>query len=418
LTEITAVLRLEHHATAPIALLVGPGGIGKSSLALAAAYALAGAFPDGQLYADLRGNHGNAADPHAVVGRFLRALGVDGATLPDDRDERIAMYRSQLAGKRVLVVLDDAATERQARPLVPGTASCRALVTSRHQLGALVGAARWTIPVLTTIDAVELLARIVGQERVAAEPDAAGAIVGLCARLPLAVSVAAARLAVHPSWRLEDFRRRLAEERDRLDELTVGDLDVRASIGLSYRMLDPEPRRLLRRLGLIDAPDWPAWVACALVDSTSAAAEGGLDRLVDVHLVEPLGRDAIDQHRFRLHDLVAAFARERALAEDGDAERAGALSRVLTGWLALATVADEAIPHHLVRPPTTNRPDPPPDVKIVDWDGANAWFEVERRSLVCAVDQACRSAWPDLAGPLALRLSGFLALRSYDDDWD
>lgn len=428
LAAITAELRRSPDVPPPV-VLVGPGGVGKTALALAAGHGCAAAFPDGQLYGDLRGSRGDPADPHAVLGRFLCALGIGGARLPVDREERLAMFRSLLAGRRMLLVLDDAATEAQVRPLIPATAGCRVLLTSRRRLGALLRAGRWTVPALAPPDAVELLAGVIGRQRVAAEPDAAATIVELCALMPLAVSVAAARLAVQPHRRLAEFHRRLAAERGRLDELAIGDLDVRASIALSYRLLDPGLRRLLRRLGLVDAPDWPSWVALALVgasasdsagDSAGAADTGAelLDRLVDVHLVEPLGRDALGQSRFRLHDLVAAFARERALAEDGDAERAGALSRMLSGWLALATVADEAVPHHLVRPPAADPPELPSGAVRLDRDSATEWFEIERRSLVSAVGQACRSAWPDLAGLLALRLSGFLALRSYDDDWE
>jgi DNA-binding SARP family transcriptional activator/tetratricopeptide (TPR) repeat protein len=411
--RICTVLCRPGTAAGPV-VLVGPGGVGKTALALAAAHRLHGAFPDGQLYADLRGSHDNPADSHAVVGRFLRALGLDGAQLPDDPDERIAMYRSRLAGKRMLVVLDDAAGEEQMRPLLPGDAGCRTLVTSRRRLGALFGAAaRWTVPVLEPADAVELLARIVGHQRVAAEPKAAAATVELCGRLPLAVCVAAARLAVRPDWTMAEFEVRLAEERRRLDELVVGDLDVRASIGLSYRALDPQPRELLRRLGLLAAPDWPTWVAQALLDRP---VEQLLDRLADVHLVEPLGRDAAGQRRFRLHDLIADFARERAFDEDVESERHEALSRMLSGWLALATEADERVGHGMISAAGLAAPPPPEGAEGPARTTPREWFEAERISLVTAVDQACRLGLPDIAGGLALRLSGFLTVRSFDDD--
>jgi DNA-binding SARP family transcriptional activator len=400
----------------PVRVLVGPGGVGKTTLALAAAHRLAGSFPDGQLYADLRGTHDPPADPHTVLGRLLRTLGVDGPGLPDDRDERVGMYRSLLARRRMLVVLDDAAGEEQVRPLLPATSGSRALVTSRRQLGALVGAARWSIPVLADDDAVALLAAVIGAERAAAEPEAAAEVVALCGNLPLAVCVAAARLAVHPEWTLDDFRRRLVQQWGRLDELAVGDLNVRASIELSYQALDEPLRGLLRRLGLVLATNWPAWVAQELIgEATPGRAERMLDRLVEVHLIEPAGRDAVGQPRYRMHALIRDFAAERAAA-DGAAERAAAVSRMLAGWLALAGEADQRAEHH-----TTYSADLAEVAARVPAarparEQPREWLEAERHSLSTAIEQAAAEGHAELAGELALRVSGFLTLRAYDDE--
>ncbi len=412
LTDICAVLQPRGEGV--LTVLVGPGGVGKTTLALVAGHRLAELFPDGQLFADLRGSHSAPADPHAAIGRLLRTLGVAGSSLPDDREERVALYRSHLAERRMLVVLDDAASEEQVRPLLPGTTTCAALVTSRRQLAGLVGAARWTVPVLPGDDAVRLLAALVGAERVGHEPEAAAAVTELCGRLPLAVCVAGGRLAARPEWTLEEFRQRLAEERGRLDELAVGDLDVRASIALSYQALEPPLRGLFRRLGLVPAPDWPVWVAERLAGGASAGRL--LDQLVDTHLVEPLGLDAVGQPRFRLHDLIADFARERALAEDDPAARAEALVRVLTDWLALAGAADERLGHGMVYADGLDGPPAPPRTPAAVRENPAAWFDVERASLVSAVDEARRLGEAALAGALALRLSGYLSMRSYDDD--
>jgi DNA-binding SARP family transcriptional activator/Tfp pilus assembly protein PilF len=429
IAEIRAEL-LRDDPQPPVGVLVGPGGIGKTTLALAAGHRLAADFPSGQLYADLRGSQREPADPHIVIGRFLRALGVDGQSLPDDREERVAMYRSQLAGRRLLLVLDDAGSERQVRPLLPGAAGCAVLICSRRQLRALVGTGRWTVPALAAADASLLLARVVGQERAAAEPAQVAAVVDLCGGLPLAVSIAAARLAARPDWTVAQLRQRLAEERGRLDELTVGDLDVRASIALSYEALDPTQRQLLRRLGLLAAPDWPAWVAGELLAAPAAAV---IDQLVDVHLVEPRGQDTAGnpataggagnpttagQHRFRLHDLVAEFARERAAEEDADADCRQALARMLRGWFGLATVADELIGHGLVAAAGLPAPPPPAAAEPAARQAPRDWFDIERASLIAAVDHACRIGDAELAGGLALRLSGFLALRAHYDDWE
>jgi tetratricopeptide (TPR) repeat protein len=246
--------------------------------------------------------------------------------------------------------------------------------------------------------------------------------VALCGHLPLAVCVAAARLAVRPEWTLEDFRGRLADQRGRLDELAVGDLNVRASIELSYQALPEPPRVLLRRLGLVLATNWPAWVAQELLGDGSGATstesstvERMLDGLVEVHLVEPAGRDAVGQARYRLHGLVRDVAAERAAAEEPAAERAAAVSRMLSGWLALAGEADQRAAHHtsysadlaavaarVPAAPARERP--------------RAWLETERHSLSTAVEQAAAEGHPELAGELALRVSGFLTLRAYDDE--
>jgi DNA-binding SARP family transcriptional activator len=417
--EVCDALRARTPA-GPVVVLVGPGGVGKTTVALAAAHVIGDWFPDGQLYADLRGTRQSPADPHVVVGRLLRDMGVDGAALPDDRDERIAMYRSHLAHRRLLVVLDDAASEAQVRPLLPGAACCGAVVTSRRQLAALVGPARWTVPVPAPEAAAQVLARVVGAERVAREPDAAAAIADLCGHLPLAVCIAAARLSVHPEWTLAHFRRRLAEQRGRLDELTVGDLDVRASIALSYQALDAPLRSLFRRLALIAAPDWPAWVAGRLLCANDGRPVAPmLDQLVDTHLVEPLGRDVFGQPRFRLHDLVADFGRERATAEDEPATLAGAQSAMLTGWLVLAAEADERLDHGMAFAADLALPEeagPAPAEAAAVRRAPAEWFEAERVALVSAVNQACQLGEGALAGMIALRIAGFLALRSHEDD--
>lgn len=415
--EITADLVRTDRDAGAVRVLVGPGGVGKTSVALAAARRADHAFPDGQLYADLRGAHDAPADPHAVIGRFLRTLGVGGAQIPDDRDERIALYRSHLADRRVLIVLDDAAGEEQVRPLLPGAPGSQVLVTSRRRLDALLGATRWSVPVLSPGDAVALLAAVIGEQRVSGAPEVAEAVVALCGRLPLAVCVAAARLAVHPEWTLEDFRRRLADQVGRLDELSVGDLDVRASIELSYQALDESLRLLLRRLGLLLTPDWPTWVAQELTGEPSTArVERMLDRLVETHLLEPLGRDAVGQSRYQLHGLIRTFAAERADAEDHEDERAEAVAKVLSSWLALATEADQRADHHTIYSSGLEAVAAPQVAVRATRDQPRAWLEVERANLTSALEQASAQGHAELAGLLALRMSGFLALRAYDDE--
>lgn len=413
--EVAEALCAPVGGTAATALLVGPGGVGKTTVALAVAREAGGRFPDGQLFADMRGSRTEPVDPVAVAGRFLRALGVDGAMIPGDRDERIAMWRSHAASRRLIVVLDDVADEAQVRELLPGSPNSAVLVTSRRRLGGLLGTTHRTVPELTEACAVQLFAAVAGQARVDREPRIAAAIVGLCGRLPLAICVAAARLATNPSWSLSDLLDRLTEQRRRLSELAVGDLDVRAGIALSYQLLDEPARRLLRNLALADTPDWPEWMAAGLTGRPAgdAGVARALRELVDMHLVAALGADSLGQQRFRLHDLIADFARERGGEEDGSVERHEVVSRVLDGWYARTADADERLDHGMVVASGLARPRPDPVTTV---SSPTAWFEIERANLVAAVHLARAHRLPGLAGGLALRLSGFLALRSYDED--
>lgn len=412
LSELTKALRSDDPTPA---LLVGPGGVGKTALAVAAGHEVVADFPDGQLYANLDGSQRGDVDPYAVIGRFLRATGVPGTRVPSDTVERLALYRSHFADKRVLFVLDDAGAEAQLRPLVVGASGCRTIVTSRHNLAALVTSARWSVPVLADDDAVLLLAAIAGAARVTEERAAAVEISRLCGGLPLAVSVAGARLAARPRWTLADLCVRLNREHGRLDELSVGDLDVRASIALSYAALGQRLRTLFRRLALLSAPSWPSWVVEQLVGEPAADL---LEQLIDVHLVEELGRDVAGQHRYRLHDLVAVFAAERAEAEEPTATRADALERVLLVWTALAATADDQIPHDWARAPDRVRASAPVAESSLAHGSPTAWFEAERQSLVAAVDTAAAIGRVEVMGLLALRMGGFLELRSYRDDRD
>lgn len=410
--SVTDSVRRGDGAAPSMAVLVGPAGVGKTALAVACAHRLAQAYPDGQLFATLRGTRARPVDPHSVIGRFLRALGVEGERVPDDPDQRLSMYRSVLAETRTLVVLDDVAKADQVRSLLPPTGGCAVLVTSRSRLAALVGAERWTVPALTGEDALALFGRIVGLERVESEPEASTAIVDACGRLPLATCIAAARLAARPDWTLHEFHARLADERGRLNELAVGDLDVRASIGLSYRALPPRTRALFRRLHLNTA-DWAAWTADTLLGEPANQA---LDDLVDAHLVEPAGRDRVGQNRFRMHDLVADYARERALAEETPEQLHQAQARLVADWLALADVAHARIPHDLAPADDGPARDAPPEPVRLAAESPGEWFEAERRSLLTVLEHAVGSGASRVIGALAHRVAGFLHWRSYYDE--
>jgi tetratricopeptide (TPR) repeat protein/transcriptional regulator with XRE-family HTH domain len=419
--------------TVVVSAVSGKAGVGKSALAVHVAHQLAADFPGGQLYASLRGAGAAGVAPLApaeILGRFLRALGVDGGAIPAGVQERAALYRSRLAGRRVLVVLDDAAGEAQVRPLLPGSPGCAVLVTSRARLAGLAGARLVHVDVLDAGQAVELLARIAGVRRVAAEAAAAAAVAAACGGLPLAVRIAGARLAARPHWSLGRMAELLADQRGRLDELAHGDLEVRASLSLSYRGLGEGQRRLFRRLGLLDAPDVAAWVAGALLDRPAPQAEALLEDLVDAQLVDVAGRDVMGWARYRLHDLLHAYARERVHAEEPVGRRRAALGRALGGWLALAEQADQRLPIGSLLGGRDAALGWRPNQAMVDDLLADplAWFEAERVALLSAIGQA---STPDPAAVSAVAarrlaevawrltgaLAGFLQLRTYRDDY-
>jgi tetratricopeptide (TPR) repeat protein len=405
------------HSGPLVVVITGRGGVGKTALAVHAAHLSAGAYPDGQLYADLHGADGSPAVPGMVLGRLLLALGVAPGALPAGVEERAGLYRGILAGRRVLVVLDSAASAAQVRPLLPGSASCAVVMTSRCRLAELSVTRRLDISVFGSGEAVRLLARIAGPERVAAEPAAADEIARLCGHLPLAIRIAGARLAARPYWSLSRLARRLAGERGRLDELAVGDLDVRSGLSLSYRALTPAAARAFRLLALLDAPDFAAWIAAPLLDADLDRAVDLVEDLADARLLDAAGSGRDGEPRYRFHELVRLFGRERAQVEDTPVGRHAALARALSGWLTLAERAD-------ARLPATERP--PIRGTAARWAAPGgwlrlcadpeAWFEAERANLVAAVSQACRAGLGEHAWELAGSIGNYLDLRGYHQE--
>lgn len=303
--------------------VTGQGGIGKTAVALHVAHRLQPVFADGRLFADLRGTEAVPARPADVLARFLRAMGVADSAVPEGLDERAELYRQRLTGRRVLVVLDNAHDESQVVALLPGSPTCRVVVTSRTVLGALAGARTVELAPLEPEQAVRLLGRIVGPHRVAAEPRAAADLARLCAGLPLAVRITGAKLAARPHWRLADLVFRLADERQRLDELAYRGLTVRASLALSYECLDGEAQRLFRRLGLLDSPEFSACTCAAVLDSTVTVAEELAERLVEARLLQGVGR-----RRYRVHELAWVYAKEQlSFDDDAAALRVAACAR-------------------------------------------------------------------------------------------
>jgi DNA-binding SARP family transcriptional activator len=410
-------------ADGPVVCAVsGKGGSGKTALAVRVGHELAPSFPDGQLYVNLRGlDAGSVLDAREALAGFLRALGVDDARLPEAMAERSALYRSLLAGRQVIVVLDDATSERQVRPLLPSQPGCGAIVTSRVTLSGLETATQLRLDVLQQADAVRLLARVAGQERVAAEPEAAQEIVRLCGWLPLGVLIAGARLAARRGWPLRVLAARLGDERRRLDELASGDLEVRASVELSYRGLDDHERRGFRLLGLLGLPDFAPWLLAPPLGGSVADAERMVERLADAQLLDFAGVDASGQVRYRLHDLVRLFARERAEAEDSPEERTEAVRQVLAQLLALVDMASAREPSGIISLRTIQADPGRVDRQLAEalLRSPRAWFDDQRAALVVAVERAGELGLDDLACDLAAAcVSSWFRVHNHFEVWE
>jgi tetratricopeptide (TPR) repeat protein len=346
-----------------------------------------------------------------VLDRFLRALGVSAEALPTDMDEQAALYRSQLVGRRALVVLDNAFSAEQVRPLLPGSSTCAVVVTSRRRLTELEGVHRLDLDTMDPDDALDFLSKLAGRRRVEAEPEAAGDIVQLCGCLPLALRIAGGRLQARSTWSISWLAARLADERTRLSELKVENLEVRASFEFSYRDLDTPTARMFRRLGLIAGPDLAAGVAAVLTDSTNEEAAAILEALADAHLLEP----APVTGRYRFHDLLRLYARERVQAEDEDRDRDAALRRMLQWYLETAHAAAGLLdPGRRLLHESPRRP---ASAVFLTREEALSWLEMERVNLVAAVHQAANRSFHQVAWQLADALWGFFQLRKHWADW-
>ncbi|QEV60599.1 AfsR family transcriptional regulator [Streptomyces spectabilis] len=330
--ELSDILSTAEGRVMAVSALAGIGGVGKTTLAVHVAHAARPHFPDGQLYVDLQGAGPRVAEPETVLGAFLRALGTADPDIPDTLEERAALFRSVLDGRRVLVLLDNARDAAQVRPLLPGTEGCAALVTSRTRMVDLAGAHLVDLDVMSPDEALQLFTKIVGEERVASEREAALDVVAACGFLPLAIRIAASRLAARRTWTVSTLAAKLADERRRLDELQAGDLAVEATFELGYGQLEPVQARAFRLLGLADGPDISLTAAAAMLDLPPEDAEDLLESLVDTSLLESAAPG-----RYRYHDLLRLYA--RACAERDElppSEREAALSRLLDFYLASA----------------------------------------------------------------------------------
>jgi DNA-binding SARP family transcriptional activator/tetratricopeptide (TPR) repeat protein len=403
----------------PVVVIVGKGGVGKTSLAVHAAHGMARHFTDGQLFADLHGWAAHPVGPLQVLERFLRALGVSSSQIPEGLDERAEVYRSLLSERKMLIVLDDAASESNIRPLLPGSGGTVVLVTSRRRLPGIAGAVHVELEVFNSEKSLDLLASIIGAERVESQREMAVAVAERCGYLPLALRIAGARLHARPHWSIQQLADRLADDTHRLDELKHGDLGVRPSISLTYDSTSEEAKRLFRRLAVLDMPVFSVWLSAALLGQPIPYAEELLDDLVSSRLVEAAGDGTGINSHYRIHDLIRVFARERLVAEESVADRKAALERALGALLSLAESAYQryyggdylGLPSDAIRWPL---PETVTDQLVSD---PLAWYDHERVVILSGVRQAAQTGLVKLGWTLAFKAIPLYESRAYFDDW-
>ncbi len=418
-----------------VAAIAGKPGAGKTALAIHLAHRVREHFPDPPLFFDLRGTQPTALDPTRVLSRLVQALGVARTAVPPDPDDLAEMYHNILADQRMVIVLDNAAGEWQIRPLLPTTPGCAVIVTSRSRLHGLDAFHR-TIADLTTTEAVALLAKLTGDNRVEAEPEAARDIAGLCGYLPMAIQIAGRKIAAHSHWRLARVAVRLTNERDRLSWLELGDMEVRASFALSYDGRPEDERRAFRLLALPNIVTFAPWAAAALLDIDVDEAEDVLDRLADAQLLERRNPDQTGQTRYRFHDLMRVFARERladippagtepvnpvnpaaAVAE----EQRTAFTRILSAYLTVldrATAAFAPGGAWMIDSQVLPAAPPDPDTLTALVSSPLVWFGIERTNLHALIEQAASQELDEMTWRLAAAATRFYDFGGHWGDWE
>jgi DNA-binding SARP family transcriptional activator/tetratricopeptide (TPR) repeat protein len=394
------------ETTRRIVVLSGQAGVGKTALALQHAHEIAHRYPDGQLFADLRGyDEREPQRPADVLGGFLHALGVRETDVPPDPDERSALYRSSMAGRRMLVLLDNCRDSDQVRPLLPGTPGCLTLVTSRSRLEGLVareGAAHLGLDVLTEEDALNVITGVIGEERMAAEPEAVRVLVRLCDRLPLALRIVAARLATHRRWQIQRMVDDLADEQQRVSALVTADLAVGTSLALSVRALPPPSQRAFRLLGVHPGPDVDRFAAAALFDTDTAETRRRLDEFAEAHLVSETVPG-----RYSRHDLVRLYTSQLA-RENNECLAAG--RRLIDYFLHTVGVARLILEP---RPPLFDGPVEHPPRALPPFHSAAdilTWVDAEEPNIRALVKAAAQHGDHERAWRLAYR-TGVLHYR-------
>jgi tetratricopeptide (TPR) repeat protein len=410
--ELDRLLAAVDGTPAPVLLIDGMAGVGKTTLALHAAHLLADRYPDGSLYLDLHGHSPSrgALEPAAALGALLRDLGTPGEQIPEAVEDRERAWRSELADRRALVLLDNVLDSRQLRPLLPGGERCLVLATSRRRLSGMEAASTLSLETMPGPDALALLATSAGSTL--GDPLAAAEVVELCGRLPVAIRLAGSRLRQRPDWTVRTLAERLSAVRQRLPELGAGD-EVAAAFTLSYQQLRPDQQRLFRLLGLLPGPDIDAYAAAELAALPLRDAERILEELLDVHLLIQRVAD-----RYTFHDLLREHAQQTALADEPDPARAQAHRRLLDYQLVTAaTVAHRRYPDERLHGELPVEHPPAELPPLADEAQARAWLEIERPNLVAAVEWAADHGLPTHAWQLAQAMYRFLFSAGYTDDW-
>jgi DNA-binding SARP family transcriptional activator/tetratricopeptide (TPR) repeat protein len=392
---------LLHGRKPAVAVLTGASGTGKSTVAVHIGHKVAAAFPDGQLYVELKGDR----EPFDVLAYLLDALGIE--TIPGTLEARAARYRSVLARRKMLVVLDDAASSGQVAPMLPGSGGSAVVITSRTRIPELSGAVPIALKPMTDSEARELLCKVAGRNRVIEEPEHATGILRSCGNLPLAIRAAGAKLAARPTVPLRVIAERLRDERGRIDELTTGSLTVRTSVTDSYSRLSPVTARAFRFASMLGPVSFPGWTVAALLDRPRA--EDVLDTLVDANLLH-VTVDVTGSPRYRIPTLFRCYAGER-LAAESRKELQAAARRVLSGYLKLATHAAARMPVSFfgVLPENTLGGNSPSDPA--------GWFDAERAAMVALLELAERLGIQQDAWQIPASYAPYFDLRGHHSDW-
>jgi tetratricopeptide (TPR) repeat protein len=407
----------EKTLTMVISAVAGTAGVGKTALAVHWAHLIRGQFPDGDLYVNLRGfDAGPPAAPEEVLDGFLRAFDVAPGGIPAGLDAKTGLFRSLLHNRRVLIILDNAANPEQARPLLPASSGCLVIITSRSSLSGLVardGARRITLDVLTESDAVTLLRKIIGERRAEAERQAIAQLANLCVYLPLALRIAAERVAVRPHAPIAEIAAELSVERERLDALATTDNDetaaVRSVFSFSYRALAPNAARVFRLVGLHAGADIGVDAVAAGIDTTVVKARRALQALTDAHVLEE-GAGG----RYRLHDLLREYAIECAERDETAQDRVKALRRLLDWYLHTARAASAILDQQRMSqpPPAGDAP-----AMFATHHEALTWYKTELDNLIAAIRQAAQLGEYTTTVQLSLGMRSFFQLHKSFDAW-
>ncbi|WP_188316844.1 AfsR/SARP family transcriptional regulator [Solihabitans fulvus] len=415
MTRLLAALPAKDSPASAVVIeaIDGMAGVGKTTLAVHAAHHLTDRYPDAQLFIDLHGHttEHEATDPAAALDTLLRALGVAGDQIPDELDQRAALWRAQLADRRALVVLDNAASATQVRPLLPGNPACLTLITSRRRLSDLDAARILSIDPLPVADAVTLFARIAGADR-AGDSAAVREVVELCGFLPLAIRIAAARLRTRPAWTVAHLTGRLHEGQRRLSELTIGDRSVAATFALSYQHLSPDQQRLFRLLGLAPGAEFDAYAAAALADLDLDDADQLLEELVDIHLLQQP-----TPGRYRFHDLLRQHAAATALAADSEQDRRTAVVRLLDYYLHAASLATRPLNPGATPPAVDVRCPPAHTPDVAEYGAAMRWLDSEHANITASIAYAADHGLHAHTWQLPQVAGNFFLIRGHLQEW-